>query len=359
MLKKISKMKYRFLIYISYSYSIPVGKPLEQEILARGFDVKWFSDNKEGKDKLTNNPNLLQTIKQAVNYKPDIVLTITNQVPDFISGIKVQVFHGFNAMKRQSRANKFSHFKLRGFFDLYCTQGPSTTGYFKELAQSKKYFQVEETGWPKADILYGQDSLKSINPKNILISSTFTKSLSLAHDDEFYNEIKRLVQSQKYNFQMVLHPKIPIEIVNKWKNLNCEHFMYIDTADLNPVFMKNALMISDTTSVISEFLLLKRPVIAFKSKTIENYLINIESIEDLQNGINKASYLNNDLLKNIEIYIKQLHPYSDGKSSQRIIDASIKYLNKDRSKTPTKPLNLFRKIKLRFKLKYFTFKTYG
>jgi hypothetical protein len=100
-------------------------------------------------------------------------------------------------------------------------------------------------------------------------------------------------------------------------------------------------------------------VIAFKSKTIENYLINIESIEDLQNGINKASYLNNDLLKNIEIYIKQLHPYSDGKSSQRIIDASIKYLNKDRSKTPTKPLNLFRKIKLRFKLKYFTFKTYG
>ena len=35
---------YKFLIYISYSYSIPIGKPLQEEIERRGYEVFWFSE---------------------------------------------------------------------------------------------------------------------------------------------------------------------------------------------------------------------------------------------------------------------------------------------------------------------------
>ena len=36
---------YKFLIYISHPYSIPIGKPLEKEIQKRGYQVYWFSEH--------------------------------------------------------------------------------------------------------------------------------------------------------------------------------------------------------------------------------------------------------------------------------------------------------------------------
>ena len=138
-------MEYRFLIYISYSYSIPVGNPLEVEIKKRGYDVQWFADEEDGKEKLTTKKNVLSTIKDAISYKPHIVLTATNMVPDFISGLKVQLFHGFLAQKRPSKKHIFSEFRIRGFFDLYCTQGPSTTIIFKQLEEKYHHFKVIET----------------------------------------------------------------------------------------------------------------------------------------------------------------------------------------------------------------------
>ena len=130
-------MQYTFLIYISYSYAIPIGIPLEKEIKNRGYEVRWFSDLKEGSNGLTDRANVLSNIKDVIHYNPDIVLAATDDVPDFISGLKVQIFHGFFAQKRPGKNNKFAHFRIRGFFDLYCTQGPSTTSRFKCQSQKK------------------------------------------------------------------------------------------------------------------------------------------------------------------------------------------------------------------------------
>jgi len=109
-------MKYRFLIYISYSYALPIGNPLEREILKRGYEVKWFSDTPEGLQSLKEGKkrNIL-SLEEAIAYKPHIVLTATDIVADFISGIKVQIFHGFQAEKRPEKQS-FAHFRIRGFF---------------------------------------------------------------------------------------------------------------------------------------------------------------------------------------------------------------------------------------------------
>src|SRR5210317_1290993 len=130
-------MIYKFLIYISYSYALPIGKPLEKVIKKRGYQIKWFADTAEGKKAIALQSNSLESIEEVIGYKPDIVLAATDSVPDFISGLKVQIFHGFNAEKRPDKNNNFAHFRIRGFFDLYCTQGPSTTQGF--LNQQKKH----------------------------------------------------------------------------------------------------------------------------------------------------------------------------------------------------------------------------
>jgi len=53
-------------------------------------------------------------------------------------------------------------------------------------------------------------------------------------------------------------------------------------------------------------------------------------------------------------FISQTHPYTDGKSSQRVVDAAIDFLQNNKVKP--KPLNLIRKYKICKKLNHFTLK---
>ncbi|MGB4743845.1 MAG: CDP-glycerol glycerophosphotransferase [Flavobacteriaceae bacterium] len=349
-------MQYTFLIYISYTYAIPIGVPLEKEIKNRGYEVRWFSDLEEGSNGLTDRANVLSNIRDVINYNPDIVLAATDDVPDFISGLKVQIFHGFFAQKRPGKNNKFAHFRIRGFFDLYCTQGPSTTSRFKSLQQQHRHFDVIETGWSKVDPLFPIVS-KTVDTKpTVIIASTFTKRLSLAYIDEVYNTIKALSTTGKYNFKMVLHPKIPLYLVEKWKQLNSPNFTFYDTTDLIPLFKKSDVLFADTTSAIQEFLLQKKPVVTFNHTLKHNYLIQINEVSKIETAFEKALSNPKDLLQNIEHYINELHPYSDGKSSARVIDATISFLQMDRSYLKQKPLNLIRKFKIRKRLRHFTLK---
>ena len=60
------------------------------------------------------------------------------------------------------------------------------------------------------------------------------------------------------------------------------------------------------------------------------------------------------IIENIERYIQEIHPYTDGKSSERVIEASINFFkNEDVKKLKRKPLNIIRKFKIRKRLGYF------
>jgi len=346
---------YKFLIYISHPYSIPIGLPLQKEIESRGYEVFWFSDLEYTKKYFDASNLLLNTIQEVIDYKPHIVLTATDVVPDFISGVKVQIFHGFNAQKRPEGGNSFSHYRIRGFFDLYCTQGPTSTQGFK--AQQKKYphFEVVETGWSKVDPLFPLIPKSKNSKPVIMIASTFTTRLSLAHRNDVFEQIKRISEEGKYKFIMVLHPKIPSDIKRKWQTLIGENFDYFDTTDLIPLFKKADIMFADTTSAIQEFLLQKKPVVTFNHTFDHNYLINITNANLIENSFRNALEYPSQLMSNIERFINELHPYFDGKSSERVIDASINFFNKDKSHLKSKPWNLIRKYKIRKLLKYYKF----
>ena len=352
-------MSYKFLIYISYSYAVPIGNPLEHYILNRGDQIMWFSDLEDGRHKLQNKSNILESIADVINYKPDIVFAATDDVPDFISGLKVQIFHGFFAQKRPESNNKFAHFRIRGFFDLYCTQGPTTTNGFKMQQKKHPHFEVIETGWSKVDPLFPLVTKKSVSLHHIMIASTFTKRLSLAYNDDVFQEIKRLSKKGTYNFSMVLHPKLPQELKLKWQSLNGKHFTYHDTTDLIPLFKKADIMFADTTSAIQEFLLQKKPVVTYNHTFNHNYLINITNPQRIEDAFAQALSNPEQLITQINTFINQLHPYFDGKSSQRVVESSINYLHTNKSYLKSKPLNLIRKYKIRKRLGYFTLKSYS
>lgn len=352
-------MQYKFLIYISYSYSLPIGLPLEKVIQQRGYQVQWFSDHQDGKTALGNKKNVLADIKDVIDFQPHIVLTATDDVPDFISGIKVQVFHGFLTYKRPEKKNGEAHFRIRGFFDLYCTQGPTSTNGFLAQQEKHPYFEVIETGWSKVDPLFpSQNAETKVGLPTIFIASTFTKRLSLAYIDNVFNEIKTLSNSGKYRFIMVLHPKLPEDIKQKWQALNNDYFKYYNTTDLVPLFKKADIMFADTTSAIQEFLLQNKPVVTFNHTFDHNYLINISDASKIKESFETAITKPQELINNIATFVDELHPYYDGKSSERIIDETIKFLHKDKNYLKNKPLNLIRKYKIRKRLNHFTFKSF-
>ncbi len=347
-------MTYKFLIYISYSYAIPIGKPLEAEIKKRGDTVYWFSDLEEGAKAIPAGSNKFRKIQDAVAYQPHIVLAITDIVPDFISGVKVQVFHGFPANKRKGT----DQFKIRGFFDLYCTQGPSSSLVFKELSVKHKTFEVAETGWSKVDSLYPREEKEPSEKPVVLIASTFTKQYSLALNDAVVSEIERLSKTDKWSFIVVLHPKLPESVKEKIKALQNENLKYLDTTDLVPLFKKADFLFADTTSAIIEFLLQHKPVVTFKNNMPGPYLIDIQTVSEIEPAFEKALSKPKELLEEIKKFAAFSHAFSDGKSSERVIDTTIDFLHKDKSHLRKKPLNLIRKYNIRKKTGFFTFKSY-
>ena len=146
----------RYLLYAYHDYSFPILEPIREAIAARGGEVAWFVHGKARPEHyLKDTDNLLETVDAVIDYDPFAVVTPNNTVPHFFPGIKAQIFHGFNARKR-SKGGVDSHFSIRGFFDLYCTQGPSTTQVFQDLSDRHEHFAVIETGWPKMDNLAKQ-----------------------------------------------------------------------------------------------------------------------------------------------------------------------------------------------------------
>jgi len=340
----------RFLIYISQAYGIPIGIPLQKEIEKRGYEVKWFCDEPGIGSTFDLGEVSFISVDDVMNYDPDVILATSNVVPGFFPGIKVQVFHGFSVGKRSEAKG---HFNIRGFFDLYCTQGPTTTAPFLLLQKKHKYFKVVETGWPKVDPLFPLDTKISKSVPTIMISSTFTTRLSLAKNQEVVAEIEKLSKSGKWRFIAVLHPKMEKEVVTRFKSFENDHFSFYDTTDLVPLYTQADVMLSDTTSAITEFILQKKPVVTINNNKPANYMINITQADEIEKALEYALSRPAEIMGNIDRFVKETHPYNDGRSSERVIDACLDFLEHDTVKR--KPLNLIRRYKIRQKIKHLKF----
>jgi len=107
-----------YLLFATERYALPILAPLAQALHASGQSGSaWFADGAAGAS-LPGVPDV--GLQQALALRPRAVFSAANWVPPFIAGAKVQVFHGFNVQKRDSARG---HFRVRGLFDLYCTQG--------------------------------------------------------------------------------------------------------------------------------------------------------------------------------------------------------------------------------------------
>jgi CDP-glycerol glycerophosphotransferase (TagB/SpsB family) len=339
-------MPERYLLYGSERYALAILRPLQVAIRARGADAAWFFDGPGG-DELGADERLLRTTEEVRDFGPRAVLTSSNAVPHFFPGVKTEVFHGFNAGKPR-------HIYIRGFFDLYCTTGPRDTEAFQSKARELGHFCVRETGWPKLDPFmreHGSDQPPPVRAQPVILyHSTFSPSWSAAAT--LYETIRDLSRSGRWKWLVALHPKSEADTVARYRALESEHLRYTTEDNIVDLFPQVDLMISDTSSALNEFLLTYKPVVTFKNRRPGPQLLDIDQPAQLLPAIERALSRPADLMREVRNYADAIHPYRDGRSSERVLAAVDEFIAAGARNRRPKPFNLWRKLKIRQRIGY-------
>jgi CDP-glycerol glycerophosphotransferase (TagB/SpsB family) len=339
-------LKKHYLLYGSERYALAISRPLQAAIRARGHEVAWFFDG-PGAEELRPDETCLPSTEAVREFAPIAVLTSSNAVPHFFPGVKVEVFHGFDAGKPR-------HIYVRGFFDLYCTTGPRDTQAFEEKARELGHFAVKETGWPKLDPFlreHGSNVPPPVRPRPaILYHSTFSPSWSAA--SILYDTIRDMSHTGRWQWIVTLHPKSSPETVARYRALESEHLRFATDDNILDLFPQVDMMISDTSSALNEFLLTYKPVVTFKNRRPGPQLLDIDAPEQLQPSIERALARPPELMREIRAYADSIHPYRDGRSSERVLDAVDGFIAAGARNPRPKPRNWWRKLKIRKRIGY-------
>jgi hypothetical protein len=344
----LKRKQKNYLFYIEHDYSYEILRPLQKEIQKQGDHVCWFLVGKQINNHLSKAEHELKTVEEVIEYDPQACFVPGNTIPNFIPGLKVQVFHSLEWKKKTT-------FRIRDCFDLYCTHGPSTTNTFNILKQKHQHFDVIETGWPKTDALFEAIPVNFPEARGpiILYAPTFSPKLTSAA--ELYDSIKKLSKQQSWFWIIKFHPKMNPKLVDQYRKIEGKNLKIIEQDSIAPLLKSAELMVSDTSSVIGEFALLKKPTITLNNAMPDDYIINISNHTELESAINAVLADKTAIFKEVAEYAKQLHPYYDGQSSQRVLQAVNNMSEKNLDYLQPKPKNIFRHIKMRMKLNYWKF----
>ena len=346
-------MSKQYLFFVSLSYSYPILRPLQDEIWRRGGEVFWFIED-TCPVLLEKDERQLKTIQEVIKYNPVAIFAPGNYIYDFLPGVKVSLFHGYPINKRKDKID--DHFKIRGGFDIYCTQGESSTPIFKELERKHKHFKVYETGWSRVDSFFSPKV--TIKPRSnktptIFVTSTFSKGISSLH--KFYPIIKNLAQKRSWNWIITLHPKLQDkELIEKLRLLasTFANVSFIPAMNGIESFYNSDVMLSDSSSIIIEYMLFNKPVVTYNNTSPGKHLINVTDVNDIEQALDKALTYPKELMDEVSSYALMHESHRDGQNSARTLDAVDDFIENHKGRIKDKPINLFRKLKSRWKMKF-------
>lgn len=302
----------KLLLHVVQDYSFEILRPLQQAAISSGDEVAWFVVP-ELRARLNGDELLLSTLGAVLDWQPDAVFVPGNDVPSVFPGLKVQVFHGFGIEKK-------GHFRIRGMFQLYCTHGPLTTSVFERLAEKHKNFVVRETGWPKVDPLFHNPEVQCAETAQLKVLYAPTFSPRLTSASHLLPEVQRLLTDRDWSWRVKFHPKMDAQMMEPWEAISGPNYQMVGGGIL-PHLQWADVLLTDTSSVAAEFMLLDKPVVSYRNRKPGDHLINITQpselepvLDDLVAGVG----LNQDKRR---LYAQNMHPYGDGLSSQRVLQA--------------------------------------
>lgn len=343
-------MTKRYVFFVNAAYCYGIYRPIQELIHQRGDEAAWFFVPGVI-PKLSSDERLLKDEREVKCFAPDVMFGAGDWVPYYLPGLKVMLFHGMAINKRADKNDV--HYKIRGWYDLYCTHAEKDTLRFMELAKQHKNFYVAKTGWPKLDLRHQyKDAPYNGSSKSIFFATTFSPSITCA--PIVADELKRISEKDGWKVIATLHPLMDKEVVMKYRSFASESFIFLEPEDdLYQAMAEANVMLCDTSSIMYEFMFFNKPVVTFKTRNPGSFLTDVQYIEDIFPAMEKLTEDAELQLQNAQAMLKTLNEFNDGHSSQRVLQAIDDILSGKQPKLKKgKPLNLLRKFKLRKRLGY-------
>lgn len=337
----------KVIFFCQNPYAFGILAPIMKVLKKKGYQYIWFIGPKIDSFPFDKEP-YTREIKKLKDFKSDAIFVPGNEVPHYLRGVKTQVFHGLAGEKK-------GHFRIRHYFDLYLTQGPYFTNKFNELKSKYNNFEVIETGWPKLDV-FGENKdeyknqkkelLKKYKVKKIaLYAPTFSPSLTSA--PYLMDELKSLASGGDYLVICKFHDLMSPDLISAYKNIakEMDNIIYETERNITKFLLISDILISDTSSVVYEFLLLNKPVLTFKNNNVKIFWDDAKVYTKLKERV--ESNLEKDSFREQRKYIvDNYHPYSDGKSAERMVEAVEDYVQQFGVPEKRK-LSYYRKFKIK------------
>lgn len=344
-------MSRHYLFFCAHAYAFDILRPLQDEIRRRGDHAAWFLDD-GCPDMLLDGETRLDSVAAIREYNPVAVFAPGNYVYDFIPGVKVCVKHGYAINKRGYSHD--THFKLRGWFDIMLSFGPESTVPFKALADRLGYFAVYETGWPKADALVAARQRAEKEHRHrpaVFVASTFTKDITRLK--ELYPTIEKLAATHDWDWHITRHPKLDDPEVDRLYSQLArrrDNVTYYPATPGPDVMAATDVLLCDASSIILEYMLLDKPVVTFHNTTPGPHLIDVTDAGDISSAIERALSRPPQLIEAMRAYRDRQEAHTDGHNCARILDAVDDFIATRQGQLRPKPLNLFRRLKLRYRV---------
>lgn len=337
------------ILFCYNPYAFGILKPLHDQLEAENHSVLWYlRPGLESKFPYNHQVKWTSSINDLADFNSDAIFVPGNEVPHYLRGVKVQVFHGLAGEKK-------GHFRIRHYFDLYLTQGPYFTEGFLKLRNKYRNFEVVETGWPKLDLLFSSQEkyvqekealLKEFKAqKVVLYAPTFSPSLTSA--PFVIDEINAIANHPEYMVLIKFHDLMANELKQQYQEKFGHHpgVQFASDDNILKYLIMADLMISDTSSVVYEFMLLNKPVVTFRSSSNNIIWNNVTDSLALTKEV-LQTFENDAFASERKEIIARYHPYTDGKSSERMIQAVENYI-REHGIPEKRDLSLYRLWKIR------------
>lgn len=348
----------RILLFCENRYAIEILNPLQEYVTDNNLphEVMWYIHKpKISTFEYASKVRWTNSIQEAYDFSPEAVFVPGNIVPYYLPGVKIQVFHGYAAEKKD-------HWIIRRYFDTYFTQGPYFTSHFKALSEEYGDFEVVETGWPKQDWikrnLHTYDAerqrlLDSTGRKSIILyAPTFSPKLTSLPLEGMKERLGELAEHNDALVVMKFHPLTRKEWADEYRAWaeSKDNVIFVNQGEnITKYQLISDVLISDTSSTVYEFLLLSRPVITVRTIAKDIYWENTATPDGLEEAYRRA--MNDpEAIARRQWIVDNYDPYLDGHVCERMLNAAADYIR--RHGVPSKRrLNLWRK--------YTSVKTFG
>ncbi len=336
----------RIVLFCENKYAINILYPIHEEASKdKHNEILWFVDSRKiNSFPLAQEVEYTNSIQQTYEFSPEAIFVPGNIVPYYLSGVKIQIFHGYAAEKKD-------HWIIRRYFDMYLTQGPYFTKKFKELSLKYGDFEVVETGWPKQDWIKQHQNdfdneraelLRKYNKKEIVLyAPTFSPKLTSL--PVLKESIRELATKRDILLLLKFHPLTHQKWIDEYKELaeNTDNILWIDSPDVTKYQLMADVMISDTSSTVYEFLLLGKPVITYRTIAKDIYWKDIKEPTELIQAFEEIHHDEN-AKRQIQWIRDNYDPYTDGNVCKRMLAAAEDYIKRNGVPKERK-LNIWRK----------------